>query len=650
MPSTGAEEGKSKHYKKLGQEHKVIGIGISENGQLGNNMELPSLPLPPNDLSCLGTEQMHHGTSCLSKTHMESSKFSVQQDAQNGLNIQPSPSTTYLLSAVNLHSQQPNLALPSLGPNLASPSQGPPSTSPSSSPPSGPPQVPRSGPSRNSSNHQLTLNLPANNQSVEKHTPALTRPTSNIFTPRFYYVPQPNSEHKVSQPPSVAPTSPSESPDQLPTLDPSEGSMVIMTSTSPEEHIVETMERDSSEHELTQSGDNDLLDAGMEVDRSDSDLPISGPNLENPQSLTSTRREPDSTNFSHRELSERRTDEKPEISFEELFSEDNPPVCDFSIQPYFGPTQTDVDTSQLPLQGSTQKDAEVGQKMIVELPSNDAEVIQEIIFGLPPTDVNVDQEPAPGLTPSDAEVGLLPIPGSTTQDAEVSQMPPPGLTLTDIDIDIEPSLEQITFGSDTLPISFTPPPSISLNPIPGSSQPTRTPQTQIPPAAVLIELDSDDDHNDLGQPQNGSKRKTFVDLTIDEEVTSHKCPSKGNFPPRTLRPKRKLPNPKQDDKSIAPNFARPKRARYKKQVPRTGRRKKSTPSSSFSSSCDDSLSQEDDPTWAPDSPRMDPPPKCRGRPKTQPKAGARKRQPPDGSRPVVRETGAGRLNGPSKGE
>ncbi|KAK2939825.1 hypothetical protein BLNAU_25266 [Blattamonas nauphoetae] len=41
-----------------------------------------------------------------------------------------------------------------------------------------------------------------------------------------------------------------------------------------------------------------------------------------------------------------------------------------------------------------------------------------------------------------------------------------------------------------------------------------------------------------------------------------------------------------------------------------------------------------------------PPPKCRGRPKTQPKAGARKRQPPDGSRPVVRETGAGRLNGP----
>ncbi|KAK2946665.1 putative Reverse transcriptase (RNA-dependent DNA polymerase) [Blattamonas nauphoetae] len=35
-----AEEGKFKHYKKLGQEHKVIGIGISENGQLGNNMEL----------------------------------------------------------------------------------------------------------------------------------------------------------------------------------------------------------------------------------------------------------------------------------------------------------------------------------------------------------------------------------------------------------------------------------------------------------------------------------------------------------------------------------------------------------------------------------------------------------------------------------
>ncbi|KAK2950741.1 hypothetical protein BLNAU_14412 [Blattamonas nauphoetae] len=499
-----AEEGKFKHYKKLGQEHKVIGIGISENGQLGNNMELPSLPLPPNDLSCPGTKQMHHGTS--------------------------------------------------------------------------------------------------------------------------------------------------ESPSQPSIPGPSEGSMVIMTSTSPEEHIVETMERDSSEHELTQSGDNDLLDAGMEVDRSDSDLPISGPNLENPQSLTSTRREPDSTNFSHRELSERRTDEKPEISFEELFSEDNPPVCDFSIQPYFGPTQTDVDTSQLPLQESTQKDADVGQEMIVELPPNDAEVVQDIIFGLPPTDVNVDQEPAPGLTPSDAEVGLLPIPGSTTQDAEVSQMPPPGLTLTDIDIDIEPSLEQITFGSDTLPISFTPPPSISLNPIPGSSQPTRTPQTQIPPAAVLIELDSDDDHNDLGQPQNGSKRKTFVDLTIDEEVTSHKCPSKGNFPPRTLRPKRKLPNPKQDDKSIAPNFARPKRARYKKQVPRTGRRKKSTPSSSFSSSCDDSLSQEDDPTWAPDSPRMDPPPKCRGRPKTQPKAGARKRQPPDGSRPVVRETGAGRLNGPSKGE
>ncbi|KAK2943076.1 hypothetical protein BLNAU_22019 [Blattamonas nauphoetae] len=35
-----AEEGKFKHYKKLGQEHKVIGIGISENGQLGDNMEL----------------------------------------------------------------------------------------------------------------------------------------------------------------------------------------------------------------------------------------------------------------------------------------------------------------------------------------------------------------------------------------------------------------------------------------------------------------------------------------------------------------------------------------------------------------------------------------------------------------------------------
>ncbi|KAK2941986.1 hypothetical protein BLNAU_23109 [Blattamonas nauphoetae] len=96
--------------------------------------------------------------------------------------------------------------------------------------------------------------------------------------------------------------------------------------------------------------------------------------------------------------------------------------------------------------------------------------------------------------------------------------------------------------------------------------------------------------------------------------------------------------------------ARPKWTRLKRQVPRTGRRKKSTPSSSFSSSCDDSLSQEDDPTWAPDSPRTDPPPKCRGRPKTQPKAGARKRQPPDGSRPVVRETGAGGLNGPSKGE
>ncbi|KAK2941589.1 hypothetical protein BLNAU_23502 [Blattamonas nauphoetae] len=105
----------------------------------------PSLPLPPNDLSCLGTEQMHHGTSCLSKLTWSLQNFSVQQDAQNGLNIQPSPSTTYLLSAVNLHSQQPNLALPSLGPNLASPSQGPPSTSPSSSPPSGPPQVPRSG-------------------------------------------------------------------------------------------------------------------------------------------------------------------------------------------------------------------------------------------------------------------------------------------------------------------------------------------------------------------------------------------------------------------------------------------------------------------------------------------------------------------------
>ncbi|KAK2940494.1 hypothetical protein BLNAU_24594 [Blattamonas nauphoetae] len=320
-----AEEGKSKHYKKLGQEHKVIGIGISENGQLGNNMEL----------------------------FLDFMK-KVARDGHKSAQVY------HFLQMTSLVLEQ-----------------------------------------------------------------------SRCIMER-------------------------QSPYQLPTLDPSEGSMVIMTSTSPEEHIVETMERDSSEHELTQSGDNDLLDAGMEVDRSDSDLPISGPNLENPQ----------------------------------------------------------VDS----------KDADVGQEMIVELPPNDAEVIQDIIFGLPPTDVNVDQEPAPGLTPSDAEVGLLPIPGSTTQDAEVSQMPPPGLTLTDIDIDIEPSLEQITFGSDTLPISFTPPPSISLNPIPGSSQPTRTPQTQIPPAAVLIELDSDDDHNDLGQPQNGSKRKTFVDLTIDEEVTSHKCP------------------------------------------------------------------------------------------------------------------------------
>ncbi|KAK2942715.1 hypothetical protein BLNAU_22385 [Blattamonas nauphoetae] len=661
-----AEEGKFKHYKKLGQEHKVIGIGISENGQLGDNMELFLDFMKKVARDGHKSAQVYHFlqmTSLVleqSRCFMERrvcqkltwslQNFSVQQDAQNGLNIQPSPSTTYLLSAVTLPSQQPNLALPPQGPNLALPSQGPPSTSPSSSPPLGPPQAPLPGPSQKSSNHQLTLNLPANNQSVEKHAPTLTRPTSIIFTPRFYYVPQPNSEHKVSQPPLVAPTSSSEFPSQLPTLDPSEGSTVTMTSTSPEEHIVETMERDSSDHELAQSGDSDLVNAGMEVDRSDSDLPISGPNLENPQSLTSTRREPDSTNFSHRELSERRTDEKPEISFEELFSEDNPPVCDFSIQPYFGPTQTDVDTSQLPLQGSTQKDADVGQEMIVELPPNDAEVVQDIIFGLPPTDVNVDQEPTQGLIPTDAEVGLSPIPGSTIQDAEVSQMPPPGLTLTDINIDIEPSLEQITFGSDTLPTSFTPPPSISPNPIPGSSKSTRTPQTQIPPSAVLIELDSDDDHNDPGQPQNGSTRKTFVDLTIDEEVTSHKCPSKGNFPPRTLRPKRKVPNPKQDDKSIAPNFARPKRARYKKQVPRTGRRKKSTPSSSFSSSCDNSLSQEDDPTWAPDSPRMDPPPKCRGRPKTQPKAGARKRQPPDGSRPVVRETGAGRLNGPSKGE
>ncbi|KAK2943075.1 hypothetical protein BLNAU_22018 [Blattamonas nauphoetae] len=299
----------------------------------------------------------------------------------------------------------------------------------------------------------------------------------------------------------------------------------------------------------------------------------------------------------------------------------------------------DPDATQLPLQGSTQKDAEVGQKMIVELPSNDAEIIQEIIFGLPPTDVKVDQEPTQGLISSDAAVAQMPIPGSTTQDAEVSQMPPPGLTLTDIVIDIEPSLEQITFGSDTLPTSLSHPSSLSPNSIPGSSKSTRTPQTQIPPSAVLIELDSDDDHNDPGQPQNGSKRKTFVDLTIDEEVTPHKCPSKGNLPPRTLRPKRKIPTPKQDDKSIAPNFARPKRARPKKQVPRTGRRKKSNPSSSFSSSCDDSLFQEDDPTWAPDSPRMDPRPKCRGRLKAQSKAGARKRQPPDGSPPVVRETG-----------
>ncbi|KAK2956366.1 hypothetical protein BLNAU_8733 [Blattamonas nauphoetae] len=660
-----AEEGKFRHYKKLGQEYKVIGIGISENGQLGDNMELFLDFMKKVARDGHKSAQVYHFLQMTSLVLEQSrcimerrvcqkltwslQNYSVQQDAQNGLDSQPSPSTTYLLSAVNLPSQQPNLALPPQGPNRTLPSQGPLSTSPSSSPPSGPPQVPLPGPSRNSSNHQLTLNLPANNQSVEKHTPAFTRPTSITFTPRFYYVPQPNSEHKVSQPPLVAPTSSSEFPSQHPIPGPSEGSTVIMTSTSPEEHIVETMERDSSNHELAQSGDNDLSNAGMEVDRSDSDVPISGPNLENPMSLTSTRREPDSTNFSHRELSERRTDEKPEISFEELFSEDNPPVCDFSTQPYFGPTPIDIDATQQPLQGSTQKDADVGQEMIAELPLNDAEVVQDIIFGLPPTDVNVDHEPTPGLIPT---------------DAKVSQMPPPGLTLTDIDIDIEPSLEQITFGSDTPPTSPSHPPSCSPNPIPGSSQPTRTPPTQIPgssqptrtpptqipPSAVRIELDSDDDHNDPGQPQNGSKRKTFVDLTIDEEVTSHKCPSKGNFPPRTLRPKRKIPNPKQDDGSLAPNFARPKRARYKKQVPRTGRRTKSTPPSSFSSSCDDSLSQEDDPTWAPDSPRMDPPPKCRGRPKTQPKAGARKQQPPDGSRPVVRETGAGGLNGPFKGE
>ncbi|KAK2951258.1 hypothetical protein BLNAU_13874 [Blattamonas nauphoetae] len=343
-----AEEGKFKHYKKLGQEHKVIGIGISENGQLGNNMEL----------------------------FLDFMK-KVARDGHKSAQVY------HFLQMTSLVLEQ-----------------------------------------------------------------------SRCIMER-------------------------------------RGSMVIMTSTSPEEHIVETMERGSSDHELAQSGDSDLVNAGMEVDRSDSDLPISGPNLENPMSLTSTRREPDSTNFSHRELSEQRIDEKPEISFEELFSEDNPPVCDFSIQPQFGPTPMDVDATQLPLQGSTQKDADVGQEMIAELPPNDAEVVQDIIFGLPPTDIYVDQEPAPGLTPSDAEVGLLPLPGSTTQDAEVSQMPPPGLTLTDIDIDIEPSLEQITFGSDTLPTSFTPPPSISPNPIPGSSKSTRTPQTQIPPAAVLIELDAD---------------------------------------------------------------------------------------------------------------------------------------------------------------